>query len=162
MKKKYSKIMKLKLDQLKSIKFNLRWRKVRLGFPSFFLSHTSFSNLFATLSSLLCLCITYQRLEALQVLWNAFVGRREIAFCVGAMPAKDKRKRKNKERQEEHVPAITIATRGNVKEDNKNIALVLEQSLQEEEKTKEQEVRSCQEEERSLAAALKLSLEEAS
>jgi hypothetical protein len=78
------------------------------------------------------------------------------------MPAKDKRKRKNKERQEEHVPAMTIATRGIVKEDNKNIALVLEQSLHEEEKKKEQEVKSCQEEERSLAAALKLSLEEVS
>ncbi len=60
------------------------------------------------------------------------------------------------------MPAMTIATRRNVKEDNKNIALVLEQPLQEEEKKKEQEVRSCQEEERSLAAALKLSLEEAS
>jgi hypothetical protein len=60
------------------------------------------------------------------------------------------------------VPAITIATRGNDKEDNKNIALVLVQSLQEEKKKKKQEVRSGQEEESSLAAALKLSLEEAS
>jgi hypothetical protein len=134
-----------------------------LGFPSFFLSHTSFSKLFETLPSLLCLRITYQQLEALQVLSTAFVGRREIAFCVGAMPGKDKGKSKNKERQKEHVPALVKATRGNVKkEDKKNIALVLEQSLQEEEKKKEQEVRSCQEEERSLAAALKLSLEEVS
>ncbi len=108
-----------------------------MGFPSFFLSHSSFSNLFETLPGLLCLRITYQQLEALQVLSNAFVGRREIAFCVGAIPGKDKRKSKNKERQEEHVPAMTIATRGNVKEDKKTIALVLEQSLQEEEKNKE-------------------------
>ncbi len=72
------------------------------------------------------------------------------------------RAKTNKERQEEHVPALVKATRGNVKEDNKNIALVLERSLQEEEKKKEQEVRSCQEEERSLATALKLSLEEVS
>ncbi len=57
---------------------------------------------------------------------------------------------------------MTIATRGNVKEDNKTIALVLEQSLQEEEKNKEQKVRSCQEEGRYLAEALKLSLEEVS
>jgi hypothetical protein len=64
------------------------------------------------------LCISYQQLEALQVLSNAFVGGREIAFCVGAMPGKDKRKSKNKERQEEHVPAMTIATTGIVKEDN--------------------------------------------
>jgi hypothetical protein len=78
------------------------------------------------------------------------------------MPGKDKKKSKNKERQEEHVPALTKATRGNVKEDNKNIALVLEQSLREEEKNKEQAVRSCQEEERSLAEALRLSLEEVS
>ena len=55
------------------------------------------------------------------------------------MPAKDKKKGKNKERQEEPVPALTKATRGNVKKDNKNITLVLEQSLQEEENKKEQE-----------------------
>ena len=60
------------------------------------------------------------------------------------------------------MPALPKATRGSVKEDNKNIALVLEQSLRDEERKKEQEVRSCQEEERSLAAALKLSLEEVS
>ncbi len=54
---------------------------------------------------------------------------------MGAMPGKDKKKSKNKERQEEHVPAMTIA---NVKEENKQIALVLEQSLQDEEKNKEQ------------------------
>ena len=76
------------------------------------------------------------------------------------MPGKDKKKSKNKERQEEHVPAITMATRGNVKKDDKNIALVLEQSLHEEEKKKEQEAKRCQEDEMSLAAALKLSLEE--
>ena len=133
-----------------------------MGFPSFFLSHTSFSILFETLSSLLCSRITYQQLEALQVLSNAFVGRREFAFCVGAMPAEDRKKSKNKERQEEHVPAMTIATRGNVKEDNKKIALVLEQSLQEEEKKKEQVVKICQDEERSLAEALRFSLEEVS
>ncbi len=39
--------------------------------------------MFETLPSLLCLHITYQQLEALQVLSNAFVGRREIAFCGG-------------------------------------------------------------------------------
>jgi hypothetical protein len=63
-------------------------------------------------------------LKRFKVVSNAFfVGRRGIAFCVGAMPAKDKRKSKIKERQEEeHVPAMTIATRGNVKEDNKTIA----------------------------------------
>ncbi len=133
-----------------------------MGFPSFFHSHTSFSNLFGTLPGLLCSRINYQQLEALQVLSNAFVGRREIAFCVGAMPGKDKRKSKNKERQEEQLPAMSIATRGNVKEDNKTMALVLEQSLQEEEKNKEQKVRSCQEEERALAEALKLSLEKVS
>ena len=60
------------------------------------------------------------------------------------------------------MPAITIATRGIVKEDNKTIALVLEQSLQEEERNKEQKDRSCQEEERTLAEALRLSLEEVS
>ena len=60
------------------------------------------------------------------------------------------------------MPALTKATRGNVKEDNKNVALVLEQSLREEEKNKEQAVRICQEEERSLAEALRLSLEEVS
>ena len=58
------------------------------------------------------------------------------------------------------MPALTKATRGNVKKDDKNIELVLEQSLQEEEKKKEQEVKSRQEEERSLAEALRLSLEE--
>ena len=58
------------------------------------------------------------------------------------------------------MPALTKATRGNVKKDDKNIALVLEQSLQEEENKKEQEEKSCQEEERSLAEALRLSLEE--
>ncbi len=60
------------------------------------------------------------------------------------------------------MPAMTIATRGNVKEDNKKMTLVLEQSLQEKEKNKEQKVRSCQEEERSLAEAMRLSLEEVS
>ena len=60
------------------------------------------------------------------------------------------------------MPALPKATRGSVKEDDKNIALVLEQSLRDEERKKEQEVRSCQEEERSLAEALKLSLEETS
>ena len=117
-----------------------------MGLPSFFLSHTSFSILFETLSGLLCSCITYQQLEALQVLSNAFVGRRECAFCVGAMPAKD-RKGKNKESQEEPVPAITIATRGKVKADDKQIALVVEQSLLEEEKKRA----LCQEDEQSLA-----------
>ena len=110
-----------------------------MGFPSFFLSHSLISNLFESISSLLCSCISYQQLEALQVLSNAFVGRREFAFFVGAMPAKDKKKGKNNERQEELVPALTNATRGNVKKDDKNIALVLEQSLQEEENKKEQE-----------------------
>ena len=98
----------IKIRPIKINKFNLRWRKVQLGLPSFFLSHSSFSILFETLSSPLCSCISYQQLEALQVLSNAFVGRREIAFCVGAMPAKDKRKRKNKERQEEHVVGILV------------------------------------------------------
>ncbi len=60
------------------------------------------------------------------------------------------------------MPAIIIATRGIVKEDNKTIALVLEQSLQEEERNKKQKDRSCQEEERTLAEALRLSLEEVS
>ena len=152
--------MEIKIRPIKINKFNLRWRKVRLGFPSFFLSHSLISNLFESISSLLCSCISYQQLEALQVLSNAFVGRREFAFFVGAMPAKDKKKGKNKERQEELVPALTKATRGNVKKDDKNIALVLEQSLQEEENKKEQEEKSCQEEERSLAEALRLSLEE--
>ena len=71
------------------------------------------------------------------------------------MPAKD-RKGKNKESQEEPVPAITIATRGKVKADDKQIALVVEQSLLEEEKKRA----LCQEEQRSLAEALRLSLEE--
>ena len=83
-----------------------------------------------------------------------------VCLHCGAMPAKDKRKGKNNERQEELVSALTKATRGNVKKDDKNIALVLEQSLQDEEKKKEQEEKSCQEEERSLAEALRLSLEE--
>ena len=130
-----------------------------MGLPSFFLSHTSFSILFETLSGLLCSCITYQQLEALQVLSNAFVGRRECAFCVGAMPAKD-RKGKNKESQEEPVPAITIATRGKLKADDKQIALVLEQSLQEEEKKRVLAIKNSQEDEKSLAEALRLSLEE--
>ena len=156
MKKEIFKNYEIKIRPIKIIKFNLRWRKVRLGFPSFFLSHTSFSILLETLSGLLCSCITYQQLEALQVLSNAFVGRREIAFCVGAMPVKDKKKSKNKERQEEPVPAITIATRGKVKADDKQIALVVEQSLLEEEKKRA----LCQEEQRSLAEALRLSLEE--
>jgi hypothetical protein len=60
------------------------------------------------------------------------------------------------------VPAMTVATRGNVKEQDKQIALVLKQSLQEKEKNKEQLVRSCQEKQRSLAEALRLSLEEVS
>ena len=51
----------IKIRPIKINKFNLRWRKVRLGFPSFFLSHTSFSILFETLSSLLCSRITYQQ-----------------------------------------------------------------------------------------------------
>jgi len=38
------------------------------------------------------------------------------------MPARDKKKGKNKERQEELVPALSKATRGNVKKDDKNIA----------------------------------------
>jgi len=71
------------------------------------------------------------------------------------MPAKVK-KGKNKESQEEPVPAITIATRGKVKADDKQIALVVEQSLLEEEKKRA----LCQEEQRSLAEALRLSLEE--
>ncbi len=75
------------------------------------------------------------------------------------MPAKDK-KGKNKESQEEPVPAITIATRGKLKADDKQIALVLEQSLQEEEKKKVLAIKNSQEGERSLAEALRLSLEE--
>ncbi len=73
------------------------------------------------------------------------------------MPAKVK-KGKNKESQEEPVPAITIATRGKVKADDKQIALVVEQSLLEEEKKRA----LCQEDEQSLALAeaLRLSLEE--
>ncbi len=147
----------IKIRPIKIIKFNLRWRKVRLGLPPFFLSHTSFSILFETLSGLLCSRITYQQLEALQVLSNAFVGRRECAFCVGAMPAKVK-KGKNKESQEEPVLVISIATRGKVKADDKQIALVVEQSLLEEEKKRA----LCQEDEQSLALAeaLRLSLEE--
>ena len=54
------------------------------------------------------------------------------------------------------MPAITIATRGKVKADDKQIALVVEQSLLEEEKKRA----LCQEEQRSLAEALRLSLDE--
>ena len=61
MKKEIFKNYEIKIRPIKIIKFNLRWRKVRLGLPSFFLSHTSFSILFETLSSLLCLRITYQQ-----------------------------------------------------------------------------------------------------
>ena len=54
------------------------------------------------------------------------------------------------------MPAITIATRGKVKADDKQIALVVERSLLEEEKKRA----LCQEDEQSLAEALRLSLEE--
>ena len=61
MKKEIFKNYEIKIRPIKINKFNLRWRKVRLSFPSFFLSHTSFSELFETLPSLLCLRITYQQ-----------------------------------------------------------------------------------------------------
>ncbi len=51
----------IKIRPIKINKFNLRWRKVRLGPPSFFLSHFSFSNLFETLSGRPCSRITYQQ-----------------------------------------------------------------------------------------------------
>ena len=60
------------------------------------------------------------------------------------------------------MPALSKATRGNVKEDDKKIAMVLAESLREEEEKKELTVRSCQEEERLFAEAVKLSLEESS
>ena len=60
MKKEIFKNYEIKIRPIKIIKFNLRWRKVRLGLPSFFLSHTSFSTLFETLSGSRCSCITYQ------------------------------------------------------------------------------------------------------
>ena len=44
------------------------------------------------------------------------------------------------------MPALSKATRGNVKEDDKKIAMVLAESLREEEEKKELTVRSCQEE----------------
>jgi hypothetical protein len=60
-KKEIFKNCEIKIRPIKIIKFNLRWRKVRLGLPSFFLSHTSFSTLFETLSGSRCSCITYQQ-----------------------------------------------------------------------------------------------------
>ena len=71
------------------------------------------------------------------------------------MPANGK-KGKNKESQEEPVPVMTIATRGKVKADDKQIASIVKESLLEEEKKRA----LCQEDEQSLAEALRLSLEE--
>jgi hypothetical protein len=78
------------------------------------------------------------------------------------MPAKDKKKGKNKETQEEHTPAMSMATMGNVKKNEKQVALVLAMSLQEEEKKKEHEVKSCLIEQHAIDEAVRLSLEEAS
>ncbi len=99
MKKKYTKIMKLKIDQLKSLNLIKGGENFGWVLPSFFLSHTSFSHLFEALSSLLCSRITYQQLELLQVVSNAFVGRRKCAFSVGAMPAKGKTNEEQKQRE---------------------------------------------------------------
>ena len=54
--------MEIKIRPIKINKFNLRWRKVRLGFPSFFLTHFSFSKLFEIPSRLNFLGFLYEHI----------------------------------------------------------------------------------------------------
>ncbi len=86
-----------------------------------------------TLLSLICLKlssrITYQQLGALlQVLSNACVGRRECAFSVEAMPAKSKKKSKNRVLEEGIAHAPSAVTRAKDKKNNEDVALALAQS----------------------------------
>ncbi len=105
--------------------------KSSVGFslPSFSLTLLSLICLKLSLSFGACaLRITYQHFGALQVLSNACVGRRECAFSVRAMPAKSKKKGKNRALKEVIAPTPSVVTRAKDKKDNADVALALAKS----------------------------------